>query len=873
MMRNAYPAFLIFMLFAPLFVFPQDAAYVLSSDSLVNRHASNKRVYQARRTTIRPRIDGKLTDECWLKEGEWQGDFVQQVPNQGRAPSQSTEVKVLYDDANLYVALKCHDTEPEKIDPVLARRDTWSSGDQAGIAIDSYNDKQTAFEFNLTAAGQKIDLMHMGAYSYDLNWDAVWDGKVATGDSMWMAEMRIPFSQLRFSREKEQKWGMHVWRWIARLDEEDQWKLIPIDAPAMVYLFGELQGVKDIPPRKHSEVLPYLALRSFRQGHKKNIIGYGLDGKAALSSNFILDYAVLPDFGQVEADPSVLNLSAYEVFYDEKRPFFLEGNAILDYPIGNDMLFYSRRIGHAPAYHPAIDPEKSTLDMPAATSILNAMKVTGKNRKGFSVGLINSVTARETAGISTEGVRTSQTVEPLSNYLIGRIKQDFNQGNSSVGLMVTSTTRFIKDEALEFLPNSSTVGGADLLHTWKNRMYYIDFKGFASRMNGTATAISRLQLSTCHLYQRVDASHLSFDPAATKMNGWGGELSGGKQSGRFRASGTLSCRSPGVDLNDLGYLKQADQIIQRLDFRYQVIKPSGILNSYYFTLSQRHSLTFGGENTGNLVEILGYVKFRKLWNIRLEMERNFAGLDTRQLRGGPALRIDPGLSSQIYLKTSDNGPFTVGAGVYGYLADGNVARSAGYSLNLQWKVNPRFTVTANNNLERLTDNNQYVATIPNEPARYINGKLNRSTLNSTLRAEYFFTPELSLQYYGSPYLSTGKFLDLYKVTDSRAHNPVKRYSVLKPVSLDAGVFNLDENNDGTGDFTLRNPDFSFREFNSNLVVRWEYLPGSTLYLVWSHKRSGYEREYNPSFQDNLENLWKLKGENVFMLKLSYWLSI
>jgi len=349
---------ILFIQLSFLFIFlsskAQDFQYTLSDDSLVNKFASLKRVYYATRTDIKPKIDGRLEDECWKNIGKWDGDFMQQVPHQAAPPSQLTQIKILYDDKYLYFAIVCHDNEPEKIDPVLGRRDKMN-GDVTGIALDSYHDKQTAFEFNLTAAGQKIDLMHLGEYGWDIEWNAVWDGKTTVGDSAWYAEMRVPFTQIRFSHEEEHIWGMHIWRWINRLHEESQWKLIPIDAPAMVYIFGELRGIKDIPYKRNVEIMPYAKAKYITDSESNQNFGTGLDGKIGITSNFNLDYTFNPDFGQVEADPSILNLSSYEVFYEEKRPFFLEGNNILEYNNENDMLFYSRRIGHAPTFRPEIE--------------------------------------------------------------------------------------------------------------------------------------------------------------------------------------------------------------------------------------------------------------------------------------------------------------------------------------------------------------------------------------------------------------------------------------------------------------------------------------------------------------------------------------
>ena len=350
--------------------------------------------------------------------------------------------------------------------PILGRRDE-NHGDMAGIAIDSYDDNQTAFEFNVTAAGQKVDLMHLGEYGWDFNWDAVWDGKSSVNDSSWCAEMRVPFTQLRFANKEEHVWGMHVWRWIHRLSEEDEWKLIPVDAPAMVYIFGELRGINNIPYKRNFEVLPYAKTKYISDAKDKFNYGFGLDGKIGVTSDFTLDYTVNPDFGQVEADPSELNLTTYEVFYDEKRPFFLEGNSILEYGAGSDILFYSRRIGHAPSYSPEYTDEVNSISVPDNTSIINALKLTGKNKKGLSLGIINSMTARELATKYSDGGNSNEAVEPFTNYFIGRVKQDYNNGSTVLGGMVTSTIRNIKDQQLEFLPDNSTVGGIDFQHNWK----------------------------------------------------------------------------------------------------------------------------------------------------------------------------------------------------------------------------------------------------------------------------------------------------------------------------------------------------------------------------------------------------------------------
>ncbi|HKI89798.1 MAG TPA: DUF5916 domain-containing protein [Draconibacterium sp.] len=851
----------------------QNYNYTLSDDSLVNKYASYKRVYYATRTDLKPKIDGKLNDECWKKVGTWDGDFVQQAPHQGRKPSQETEIKILYDDNYLYFGIICHDNEPEKIHPILGRRDV-VNGDITGIALDTYFDKRTAFEFNVTAAGQKVDLAHLGEYQWDFNWNAVWDGKSSVGDSAWYAEMRVPFTQLRFANKKEHVWGMHIWRWIDRLSEEDQWKLIPIDAPAMVYIFGELRGIKDIPYKRNFEVMPYAKAKYIADENKNQRYGIGLDGKIGITSDFTLDYTLNPDFGQVEADPSILNLTSYEVFYDEKRPFFLEGNSILNYGAGSDLMFYSRRIGHAPSYKPDIQDNQS-LSMPENTSIISALKLTGKNKKGLSLGIINSMTARENATLQTGNSKIKEAVEPFTNYFIGRVKQDLNNGNTVIGGMLTSTVRNIKDQQLDFLPDNSLVGGVDFENNWLNRKYFVAFKSFFSKVNGSTTAISDLQSNSIHNFQRPDASYLKVDPDLTSLQGWGGEFSGGKRSGKFRLIGTLDWRSPGVELNDVGYLRQADYVDQTASMIYRINKPKGILLSYYVDMDQVHHWSYGGENLGDAVNSHARFQFKNLWKVDVALNRIFSEIDTRGLRGGPALRIDGSTMSEIFVQTNSSKDLFIGTGYKMYRFDDKITWSDQYRFYVLWLISNRLNVSGEMVYKTEIDNSQYVMQpVVNNEKKYIVGKIDHKTISTTIRAEYFITPELSLQYYGNPYASVGKYLDYREVNNSKSINLKDRYSLLKIINnTDGQKILLDKQGNIVHNFNDWNPDFNFQEFRSNFVARWEYKTGSTFYFVWTNSRSRYEEKYNPSVFDSLKGIAKVKAQNVFMIKLSYWFSL
>ena len=859
-------------LFVVLNLRAQDLNYSLSDDSLVNKYASIKRVYYAARTEIKPKIDGRLDDECWQKIGTWDGDFIQQQPHQAVSPSQKTEIKILYDDKYLYFAIICHDNEPEKMNPILGRRDE-NTGDMAGIALDSYNDQQTAFEFNLTAAGQKVDLMHMGEYGWDFEWNAVWDGKTTVGDSAWYAEMRVPFTQIRFSNKDEHVWGMHIWRWIHRFQEESQWKLIPVDAPAMVYIFGELRGIKDIPYKRNFEVMPYVKGKYVTDSESSENFGGGVDGKVGITSDFTLDYTVNPDFGQVEADPSVLNLTSYEVFYDEKRPFFLEGKSILEYNSDKDMLFYTRRIGHAPSYRPDIDSSE-ILAIPDNTSILNALKLTGKNKSGLSLGVVNSMTAREFATISSENASSKEAVEPFTNYFIGRIKQDFNKGSTTIGGIATSTIRSIKDEQLEFPPERSLVGGLDFEHNWLNRKYFVSTKGFYSKIDGSETAISKLQRSSQHLYQREDAEHLEYNSQLTSLQGWGGEINGGKRSGKFRLTGNVDWRSPGVDMNDVGYMRQADYIKEETHLLYNVNKPKSIFLKYYFLLEQRHDWSFGGENLKDLINTEAKTTFKNYWTLSFALFRTFNEFDTRQLRGGPSLRMDSNTRTGFIFQTNSSKKLVLTTKMEFARYDDKITWRDKYDFSLRWLINNNLTISSMTGFTNETNNSQYVKQQSvNGKREYVVGKIDRQTLYTTLRAEYFITPELSLQYYGSPYASIGKYDEYRKVNHSKALELSDRYSPLYIFNDADGKILVDENDNQLLDFSTENPDFDFQEFRSNFVLRWEYKTGSTFYFVWTNTSSNYEDTYNPSITNSFKEITNLKAQNAFMIKFSYWFSL
>jgi len=841
-------------------------------DSLLN----NKRVYQTVNIGERPlpKIDGVLDDEIW-ELGEWHGDFTQQQPVGGAKGTERTYVKVLYDYSNLFVAIVCQDSEPDLIRDIFDRRDALS-GDMTGIAIDSYYDKRTAFEFNLSAAGQKMDLKHSGDYLWDFNWNAVWDGATSKNDTAWVAEMKIPFSQMRYANQAEHVWGMHVWRWIERRFEEDQWQFIPKEAPAMVYLFGELKGVENIRSSRQVELLPYVlsSYENYESADEANglKLNGGIDAKVGISSDYTLDLTINPDFGQVEADPSVLNLTSFETFFEEKRPFFLEGNEIFDFEMDGDIPYYSRRIGSPPIFPGSWDSNEIS-EIPNRTTILGAAKLTGKSKKGLSIGVVEGLTAEEN-GVATneDGGEEDIQVAPLSNYFSSRIKQEFKEGTTIVGGTFSLVNRISPDVTIqELLPGRALSGGVDLLHYWDNKNYYVEVKSIASQLHGSSESILRKQMGPIHRYQRSDADYLEVDSLREQLAGHGGLVKVGKKGGNINFGLQGQYRSPGLNLNDMGYIRQSDFIGESADFSYEMNDPGEWIRNYTLSIFQEARWSFGGEHTGNKAGSSFSLMNNKLWNFSLFYVYDFTHLDIRELRGGPALRIDGEhmIGTSVSSDRSKNLSGNVGFHYMNF--SGIDSHREMINAGIRWLPIRKIRLSAIASIETRNYHQQYVNTVAgSSETLYITGGIDQHSTSITFRGELFLTPELSLQYYGSPFYSVGKYDDFKRVDQSHDRDMDSR---LKPldVSYDEveNAYSFEHNSES---WSFHNPDFSFMQFRSNLVFRWEYKLGSTLYLVWSHDRSGFESIYNP-VSDITGDLFGIKGNHVFMFKLNFWFSV
>jgi len=858
-----------------------------------SQHDEKKKVYHTKRINPHPPvIDGRLDDPAWASV-EWEGDFTQREPYDGKEPSQNTTFKILYDDKNVYCAIRAHDTEPEKIVQRMSRRDE-IDGDWVGIQLDSYFDHLTAFTFIVNAGGVKMDgIFTNDGDNEDWSPDPVWDVKTSVDDGGWSAEFQIPLSQIRFGKKEEHVWGLQVARMLYRKEETDCWQHIPQDATGWVHNLGELHGIQGIKPSRRIELLPYSLGRMERMeeeagnpfvpGHDYGA-GLGLDGKIGVTSDLTLDFTINPDFGQVEADPSVVNLTAFETFYEEKRPFFIEGSNILNYRMmlgdgdfSYDNLFYSRRIGRYPHHEPDLDDDEYA-NMPENSSILGAMKLTGKTKNGLSVGIMNAVTARERAEIDYLGQRRDEAVEPMTNYFLGRLQQDVNKGNTIFGGIITHTYRDIKDTELEFLNRNAITEGVDFVHQWKDKTYALTFNSVFSHVRGTQEAILETQTASARYFQRPDAEHITLDSSRTSLSGFGGSLVLSKSGSghiNFALGGTW--RSPGLELNDMGYLRQADKIMEFVWAQYRVWEPFSIFQRFNINVNQWCGWDFAMTKIFEGGNINGYIQFRNYWGFGFGIGYNAQSLSASSLRGGPSMLFPSRWNAWANLSTDSKKAFQFGLSGFISRSDDDYSVSSSLEPSVTWRPSNAlsFSVRPFYNINK--DDLQYIDTIENGEDRYIFGRIDQKTTGLVLRLNYSITPNLTIQYYGQPFVSAGKYTQLKQITQPRAPVYSDRFHIFASEEIaynsDDEEYQVDEDIDGTADYTFENPDFNFRQFRSNLVIRWEYTPGSTIFLVWSQNRTSEESMGDFSFRNDMRGLFQVHPHNVFLIKVNRWFSL
>ena len=831
-----------------------------------------------------PAIDGHINEKCW-EIVDWSTDFVEREPDENTAPSEQTKFKIIYDKKFLYIAFRCYDKEPNKIVKRMSRRDGFE-GDWVEINIDSYHDKRSGFSFTSSVSGVKGDeFISDNGNNWDGSWNPIWYLKTNIDEEGWTAEVKIPFSQLKFGNDKEQIWGIQVQRRFFRAEERSTWQRIPLDAPGWVSEFGELHGLKDIEPQKQIEIQPYAAAQynsypeekgnPFRDG-KEDKLNAGLDAKIGITNDLTLDLTVNPDFGQVDADPAAIALDGFQIFFEERRPFFVENKNIFNFRFadGSDNLFYSRRIGRNPQGSPNTN-ENEYANQPKYSTILGAAKFSGKTKNGWSLGFLESVTDKEFAEIDNIGTRRKEIVEPLTNYFVGRAQKDFNQRNSYIGAIFTATNRNLQGEELNFLRKSAYTAGLDFRHNWKNRKYYVVGNVVTSRVNGSRESITNTQNSLTHLFQRVDAGHVKVDTTRTSLTGTGGKFDIGKSSvGHWRYGATFIWRSPELELNDVGFLRQADEIRQYSFISHQTLKPFGYFRRINTRFEQYSSYDFEGNYNRMQYSLNGNANLKSNWNINAQIVYKPRIYTNTILQGGPRFRYSEEVFQYLNFNSDSRKKVSFYGGVYYSQGKNDSFSYLEYDWGMTYQPINAFTISLSPNFVINKSKTQYVTeTDFSGTPRYIMGELSQRTLNATVRLDYNINPNLTIQYYGQPFISKGTYKSFNKVTNPTAEYYGDRFALFQPnqIGFVAGEneYSVDENNDGTTDYTFENPDFSQVSFNSNLVVRWEYIPGSEIFLVWSQGIFGNANTRDDLFSGINDQIFNRKPENIFLIKATY----
>jgi hypothetical protein len=788
-------------------------------------------------------------------------DFTQWQPTEGKAPRFKTETKIAYDAANLYVWVRSFDPHPDSIITLLERRDSWTASDMVWVFVDSYHDRRTGYEFGVNAAGVKIDQAVYNGGNEDGAWDGVWDVATTIDSLGWTAEFRIPLSQMRYSPSKSNVFGLTIMRDLYRYNERLSWPKFSQSKPDLVSQLGTLTGLENLEAPRKLEAMPYIVTKNATEIRNNRFTtpssaSVGGDIKYRVASNLTLDATVNPDFGQVESDPSVLNLSAYESFFDERRPFFVAGRGLFQFDVNcsqvncsGEGLYYSRRIGRTPQLSGLYG---DTVQAPP-TTILGAAKLLGRFPKGTTLGVLDAVTNR----VSSPG---DTTFEPTTNFTVVRATQDLRKGNSGFGAMLTAVNRNLDDWTSPYLASGAYAGAIDFRHRFLKNNYQISGSFDASQVNGTPAVISNLQQSSAHYYQRPDAN-LPFDPTRTSLTGDAEELKFGKVGGQHLMFETAYLRrSPGFEINDMGYLRRADQQnwstwMGFFDRREHLFYKRFQLNNNWWQYWDTDGLPLEAAYNMNT-----HITLKNNMGVHFGGTVGQIGTtyDDRAARGGPAVRNDPYLAPWMFFNGDDRKSIVPYFNWNWFRGSEGRSWSTGGGPSFDYKALGRFSSSFGLNWNHNVDPQQFYGTFTDGlGTHYTFAHLDQKTTSLTARMNYTFTPTTSIQAYVAPFVSKGTYSNVRQLSSTpRASEYDDRYAVFNDPSItsDPGGFN-------------------FKAFQSNLVYRWEYRPGSTLFVVWNQGRQGFVgAQGQDDFGGDLRELMKLHPANVFLVKLSYWLN-
>jgi hypothetical protein len=832
-------------------------------------------------------VDARFDDEVWSR-AVWISDFIQREPIEGARPTVRTEVAFAYDETNLYVAGRMYDPNPSRIRANLARRDDNGESDRLKISLDSYENRQTYYTFVITAAGGRVD--YFGADDEDFNrdhsYDPIWVADAEVTEDGWVAEMAIPFSQIRFNQAEDITFGLQINRYRPGDFEDLFWVPVPKDENGFTSWFGDLGGLQGIETRRPIEVVPYvasnLAVTSTELlnpdnpfSERSDLIGRaGADLKMGIGSGLTLDATINPDFGQVEADPAEVNLSAFPTFFSERRPFFVENAELLE---AND-LFFSRRIGERPHGNPG----GSFADMPESTTILGATKLTGRTAGGLSIGALAALTAEESADFYDLDTDTfgETRVEPAAGWLVLRGLQEFGRTHNTFGLALTGVRRDLSDAdpLAGRLNREAVAGGADLSLRFDGGLTELTAILQGSHIAGSEAAIARVQGFSSHYFQRPDAGHVEFDPTRTSLDGYRAHLAFDRRDGEhWLLESYATATSPAFDINDAGALGRADRIEGGIDLSYQENRVGSTLRSWNLGGEVESGWNFDGDRQFSEIEGRWGLTLLNYWGFNGEFDFRPGAQSDTQTRGGPSMGTPTEKGGFVSVRT----PFQnrLNGDVFLYLEDDDIGGwVVETGLGLQYRPGGAWQFSASPRYVRSVNARQFVGTFADgRPEtfgqRYVFAKINRHTVSARFRANYAFSPDLSLEGYFEPFAATGTYSEFGELLEPRTTD-LRFYGEDGTTITESGgeAPHMITVQDGTDEITFLRPDFRSLSFRSNLVMRWEWLPGSTLFLVWQLDRGRFAPETSPAgagLGDLLDSPGE-PGRNFFAVKATYW---
>lgn len=798
---------------------------------------------RAVRLTQSPTLDGR-DDEI-----AWQGvpvtdDFQQFSPGEAQPARFRTAFKVGFDDRTLYVFVRAYDPEPDSIVALLSRRDLRTPSEWIKVVVDAYHDRRTGLQFMVNPAGVKRDASIFSDNGEDNSWDGVWDVATNVDAEGWSAEYAIPFSQLRFTPKESHVFGFGIWRDVARYSERDAWPTYRPSRATFASQLGDLVGIEGIGRNRRLEVMPYVVTKNVTEQRATGWAtpqssAVGLDIKAGVTSNITVDATFNPDFGQVEADPAVLNLTAFEVRFDERRPFFQEGGGLFRCNGPCEGIFYTRRVGRTPQL-------RSSAQDPLSTPILGAAKVTGRFDNGTQFGLVAVTNGRQVGA-------NNKTIEPQTHTLVGRLVRDFRDGRSQIGTMVTGLRRTLDEDTEKVLRREAYTGMIQGYHRFAERWELAGYTG-TTVVNGSEEAIARTQLSSVHFHQRPDHEE-EYDPTRTSMSGFVGSLQLRRFAGRVRWDTYTRYASTNLELNDLGFVPGINDVQLRNQISVSSLVPRGWYRRTNAVASVDRHWTTGGLPTGLSAQLHGSAELANFWSSYFTFNSSSLGGSNcvSCARGGPALRQSPRQSLSLGVDTDPRRSVVGEVDLSFSAGDEGRSWSRSVSPGILARVASRTSVEMEVNFEQRTDDGQWVGNagaLFSDTTHYTFARLHQHILGVTFRANVTATPTLSLQLYAQPFVAVGDYSAWRELADPRAPSYEDRFQPY-----------------GNG---AEPAEFNVKQFNSNAVVRWEYRPGSVLFLVWQQGRTDHRDPGSFRYQRDWRNLFGSHPNNTVLLKVSYW---